>query len=101
MVLLPITLDCSKFVDSSSISNCSLRDTEGKLAIPQLHTNSMKNNFTTILEQFFGIVYQLNCGRLTPLKRSGLAASVSFHQVKFTIFTHDTHITHSRFYFVI
>ena len=36
----------SKFVDRSSVSNCSLRDTEGKLAIPQPHTNYMKNSFS-------------------------------------------------------
>ena len=33
----------SKFVDRSSVSNYSLRDTEGKLAIPQPNTNYMKN----------------------------------------------------------
>ena len=36
----------SKFVDRSSVSNYSLRDTEGKLAIPQPHTNYMKNSFS-------------------------------------------------------
>ena len=36
----------SKFVDRSSVSNYSLRDTEGKLAIPQPHTNYMKNTFS-------------------------------------------------------
>ena len=30
-----------------------------------------------ILKHFFGIVYQSSCGRLTPLERSRLAASVS------------------------
>ena len=35
----------SKFVDHSRVSNnYSLRDTEGKLAIPQPHTNYMKNS---------------------------------------------------------
>ena len=75
----------SKFVDRSSVSNYSLRDTEGKLAIPQPHTNYMKNSFSysgASMEQFFGIAYQSSCGRLTPLAGSGLAASVSFHQVK-------------------
>ena len=32
----------SKFVDRSSVSSNSLKDTEGKLAIPQAHTNYMK-----------------------------------------------------------
>ena len=36
----------SKFVDRSSVSNFSLRHTEGKLAIPQPHTNCMKNSFS-------------------------------------------------------
>ena len=36
----------SKFVDRSSVSNYSLRDTEGKLVIPQPHTNYMKNSFS-------------------------------------------------------
>ena len=36
----------SKFVDRSSVSNYSLRDTEGKLAILQPHTNYMKNSFS-------------------------------------------------------
>ena len=36
----------SKFVDRSSVSNYSLRGTEGKLAIPQPHTNYMKNSFS-------------------------------------------------------
>ena len=36
----------SKFVDHSSVSSYSLRDTEGKLAIPQPHTNYMKNSFS-------------------------------------------------------
>ena len=36
----------SKFVDRSGVSNYSLRDTEGKLAIPQPHTNYMKNSFS-------------------------------------------------------
>ena len=36
----------SKFVDRSSVSNYSLRDTEGKLVIPQSHTNYMKNSFS-------------------------------------------------------
>ena len=35
----------SKF-DCSSVSNYSLRDTEGKLAIPQPHTIYMKNSFS-------------------------------------------------------
>ena len=37
------------------------------------------------LEQFFGIAYRTSCGRLTPLARSGLAASVSFHKAEFRI----------------
>ena len=36
----------SKFVDRSSVSSYSLRDTEGKLAIPQPHTNYTKNSFS-------------------------------------------------------
>ena len=36
----------SKFVDRSSVSNYSLRDTEGKLSIAQPHTNYMKNSFS-------------------------------------------------------
>ena len=36
----------SKFVDRSSLFSYSLRDTEGKLAIPQPHTNYMKNSFS-------------------------------------------------------
>ena len=36
----------SKFVDRSSVSNYSLRDKEGKLAIPQPHKNYIKNNFS-------------------------------------------------------
>ena len=36
----------SKFVGHSSVSNYSLRDTEGKLAIPQPHKNYMKNSFS-------------------------------------------------------
>ena len=36
----------SKFVDRSSDSNYSLRDTEGKLVIPQPHKNYMKNSFS-------------------------------------------------------
>ena len=35
-----------KFVDRSSVSNYPLRNTEGKLAIPQPHTNYMKNGFS-------------------------------------------------------
>ena len=44
---ISLTLDylSSKFVDRSSVSNYFLRDTEGKLAIPQPHTNYMKNSF--------------------------------------------------------
>ena len=36
----------SKFADPSSVSNYSLRDTEGKLAIPKPLTNYMKNRFS-------------------------------------------------------
>ena len=36
----------SKFFDRSSVSNYFLRDTEGKLAVPQPHTNCMKNSFS-------------------------------------------------------
>ena len=51
------------------------------------------------LEQFFGIAYQSSGFRpLTHLARSGLAASVSFHQVKFGIFTHGTHVEQILFF---
>ena len=33
------------FVDRSSIANYSLRDTSGKLALPQPRTNYLKNSF--------------------------------------------------------
>ena len=62
----------SIFVDRSSVSNYySLRDTECKLALPQTHTNYMKNSLS-----YSGIAYQSSCGRLTPSDSSGLAASV-------------------------
>ena len=36
----------SQIVHRSSVSSYSLKDTEGKLAIPQPHTNYMKNSFS-------------------------------------------------------
>ena len=36
----------AKFLDRSSVCNYSLRDTEGKLAVPMPHTNYMKNSFS-------------------------------------------------------
>ena len=36
----------SKFVDRCSVSNYSLKDTEGTLAIPQPHTNYTKDSFS-------------------------------------------------------
>ena len=59
----------SKFVDRSSVSNYSLRDTEGKLAIPQPHTNYMKNSFS-----YSGAVLWNSL----PIELR-LAESVSFH----------------------
>ena len=35
----------SKFTDQSTISTYSLRNCEGKLAVPLPHTNFMKNSF--------------------------------------------------------
>ena len=87
----------SKFVDRSSVFSYSLKDTEGKLAIPQPHTNYMKNSFS-YAGAVLGIIYQSNCGRLTPLERSGLAASVSF-QVNLQFYTR--HSCKAVFYFVI
>lgn len=57
----------------------------GKLAFPRPHTNRAMKIASATLEQFFGIAYQSSCGRLTPLKRSELATSVSSDQVKFRI----------------
>jgi len=37
---------CTKFIDRSSVSNYSLRDTESKLAIPFPRTNFLKNSFS-------------------------------------------------------
>ena len=69
----------------SSVSNYSLRDIEGNLlATPQPHTNYMKIA-SAILEQFFRIVYQSSCGRLTPLEHLHLAVSISFHPASYKI----------------
>ncbi len=36
------------FVDRSNVTNYTLRDTNGKLAIPQSRTNYLKNTFSYI-----------------------------------------------------
>ena len=69
----------SKFVDRSSVSSYSLMDTQGKLAIPQAHTNYVKKRFSysgAVLWKSLPIAI-VSCGRMT-LERSGLAGSVCF-----------------------
>ena len=47
----------SRLVDRSSVSNYSLRGHKRQTRYPaQPHTNYMKNSFSAILEQCFGIV---------------------------------------------
>ena len=80
----------SKFVDRSSISNFSLRGTETKLAIPQPHTNYMKNSFSNsgaVLWNSLPVELR-QADSLSAFR----AASVSFLQVKFRIFTHVTYV---------
>ena len=53
------------FTNCDSVTSNSLRDTEGKLAIPQPQTNYLKNSFGQEREQCCGIASKSSCGRQT------------------------------------
>ena len=66
------------FAERSRITNCTLRDTGDKLALPQARTNYLKDSFS-----YSGAVLwnssQMSCGKLIPLANlRGTVASSNF-----------------------
>ena len=73
------------FVDRSNITNYTLRDTIGKLAIPQPRTKYLKKIVLVTVVRYCGIPFLQTYGRLALYVNSRLIVATSFDN--FNIFT--------------
>ena len=88
----------SKFVDRSSVSSYSLRDTEGKLAIQQPHTNYMKNSFS-YSEAVLWHSLPIELRQAGSLRAFWAGCERLFLNLEF--FTHGTHVKQILFFHLI
>ena len=88
----------SKFVDRSSVSSYSLRDTEGKLGIQQPHTNYMKNSFS-YSEAVLWHSLPIELRQAGSLRAFWAGCERLFLNLEF--FTHGTHVKQILFFHLI
>ena len=84
----------SLFSYRNEVSSYSLRDSEGKLAIPLPRTNYVKNRFSYGSVRCCGIVYLLSCGKRKLFPLLNTAAVIHF---KKCVDNHGNHVKRAQF----